>query len=293
MKVSAIVCTIGRETLKECLTSLTKQDFDDLEIIVVSFDEKVKRFVDEDMKFVFSSKANVCYQRNLGILKSEGDFVCFIDDDAIASEKWVSNLMKGFVSKEVACVGGKIELLLEGEIEPWLKKIDENLLRSFLGATLLGSERKEIDKPLLWGSNICFRKEVFEDVGYFDEAMGRTPHLPLYNEEIELQQRLLKKGYKLVYIPEAIVWHRVFKERLSRDFFLQRAFWQGYSEVLVARRNENFKEFLKLGKNEVMRFLLQKRVFENLFDNLWEKNFNQKIFRYKEIGRIVSFLERV
>jgi len=43
-------------------------------------------------------------------MESKGEFVCFIDDDAIASPHWVRNLINSFIDEKVVCVGGKIEL---------------------------------------------------------------------------------------------------------------------------------------------------------------------------------------
>ena len=74
MKVSIVVCSKGRETLFDCLKSLVSQNYDDFEIIVVSFEKSIEGKVKElGARFVLSPKANVSFQRNLGIKKSEGE----------------------------------------------------------------------------------------------------------------------------------------------------------------------------------------------------------------------------
>jgi len=292
MKASIIVCSIGRETLFDCLKSLKCQDYDEYEILVVSpertIEEKVKSM---DVRFVFSPKANVSYQRNLGIMESEGEFVCFIDDDAIASPHWVRNLINSFIDEKVVCVGGKIELKLEGDIDEKLKNIKPEVFKGFLGGTLLGEERMEIKQPLLWGSNICFRKKIFDEVGYFDEKLGRTPELMLCNEDIEIQRRILKKGFKIIYEPKALVWHRVPAEKLNVDYFIERSFWQGYSNALAIRREEDLKKFVERTKNPLWSFFLKKKIFENLFETFITDDVNEKIFRYQKIGMVVGLLE--
>ena len=292
MKVSVVVCSVGRETLFDCLESLKNQDYDDYEVLVVSFEkaieEKVKSF---GAKFIFSQRANVSYQRNLGILESQGDLICFIDDDAIASQSWIKNLVDSFADEKIACVGGKIKLKLEGEMQEMLKNLEEGILKGFLGETTLGEERVEIKKPLLWGSNICFRKKIFDEVGYFDEKLGRTPKLMLCNEDIEIQKRILEKGFKIVYEPKALVWHRIPTEKLKVDYFLERGFWQGYSNALAARRNENVKEFVRKIKEPFWNFVIKEKIFENVFETFIAKDLNEKILKYQRIGTAVGFLE--
>jgi glycosyltransferase involved in cell wall biosynthesis len=292
MKVSVVVCSIGRETLFDCLNSLKSQNYEDFETIVVSFEKSIEDKVRElKAKFVLSPKANVSFQRNLGIKESEGEFVCFIDDDAIAENSWIKALVECFTDDQIACVGGKINLMVEDKIPRELQKLSRRMLGGFLGETMLDAEKKEIKEPLLWGSNICFRKKIFDEVGYFDERIGRTPTLPLCNEEIEIQERILKGGFKIVYEPRAIVWHKVFPERLTVSYFLQRAFWQGYSEVVAARRHENIKEFVECTKVGFGRFLMREKIFENIFETLITEALDKKILKYKKIGRTAGFLE--
>ncbi|MEM5853480.1 MAG: glycosyltransferase [Candidatus Aenigmatarchaeota archaeon] len=292
MKISVVVCSVGRETLFDCLQSLKSQNYEEYETIVVSFERSIEEKVkDYGARFIFSPRANASFQKNLGILESRGELICFIDDDAIAEPNWIKTLSESFTEDQIACVGGKIKLIIEGEIPDRLKSLDENIFKGFLGETLLGDEKKEIEEPLLWGSNICFRKKIFDEVGYFDEKIGRTPNLMLCNEDIEIQERILKKGFKIIYEPSALVWHKVTKERLTMDYFLKRSFWQGYSDVLAARRNENVKKFVANIKNPFWNFLIKKKMFENMFESFIVEDLNKKIFNYQRIGRIVGFLE--
>lgn len=292
MKASVIVCSTGRKTLFDCLESLKTQDYTGYEVLVVSYEKAIEeRVKNMGIKFVFSPKANLSYQRNLGIMESEGEFVCFIDDDAIASPSWIRNLIEAFDDEKIACVGGKISLRIEGEMEEELKKLKTEILKGFLGETSLGEEKIEVKQPLLWGSNICFRKKVFEEVGYFDERMGRTPELMLYNEDIEIQRRILRAGFKMIYEPRALVWHRIPPEKLKVEYFLQRSFWQGYSNALAIRREEDTKKFVEKIKNQFWNFLLKEKIFEHFFETFITTDINEKISKYQKIGMLIGLLE--
>lgn len=80
--------------IEECLSSIQKQTFTDFEVLCIidgSPDNSAKicqQFVDRDDRFKIFTKENggVCSARNLGLSKSKGEYVCFIDaDDAIES----------------------------------------------------------------------------------------------------------------------------------------------------------------------------------------------------------------
>jgi len=291
MKVSIIVCTLTCDNLKDCLESLKKQTFKDFEVVVVTPNPNVKKISDKfGTKFVLSEFAGVSHQRNLGIKHAEGEIICFIDDDAIADERWLEFLIKNF-EERVGCVGGKIELLFEGKVNEDLKEIDEGLFKRFLGGTNLGNEKIELKEPLLWGSNLAIKKEIFDKVGLFDEMIGKKGEIELYNEEIELQDRILKKGYKLIYEPKAIVWHKVLTKKLNLEYFLKRAFWQGYSDVLAFRDEKALKEMVEKMDEKNFYFLLKRKIFEEVVEVLLEKNPTQKILKYLKIGRGIGLLD--
>ena len=291
MKASIIVCTLNSKNLRNCLKSLKKQSFKDFEILVVTPNPNVKKITNRfGVKFILSQFAGVSHQRNLGIKYAQGEIICFIDDDAIADERWLEFLIKGFKEK-VGCVGGKIKLLFEGEVKEDLKEIDEGLFKRFLGGTTLGNKKIELNEPLLWGSNLAVKKEIFEKIGFFDEMIGKKGEIELYNEEVELQERVLRKGYKLIYEPKAIVWHKVPTKKLNLEYFLKRAFWQGYSDVLAFRNEKVVKEFIEKMKDSNFYFLLKRKIFEETVEILLEKNPTQKILRYLKIGRGIGLLD--
>ena len=97
-----------------------------------------------------------------------------------------------------------------------------------------------------FGSNISFRRHVFDAIGGFDASLGRSGAALGQGEETEFCVRMratLGKG--VIYAPRAEVGHKVFAWRTGKRWLLARAFWQGYSkramEQLVstgARRTE-------------------------------------------------------
>ncbi len=288
MKVSVVIPSIGRKSLFECLSSLKNQEYEEYEVLVVSPKKEIKEEIEKyGAKFIFSPVSNVSFQKNLGIRECNGENVCFIDDDAVADKKWIKNLVENLEDRKVGCVGGKIELKFEVPFPKEFEKLDNRIFRGFLGGTFLGEEKIELNKPLIFGSNMCIRKEIFDKIGYFDEELGRTPFSMKCNEDIEIQERILKEGFKIIYEPKAIVYHIISKEKLTKNYFLKRGFWQGYSDVLMKWK----EEFSNLGNIFPANFFVKRKILEILFESMLEEDLEKEILAFQKIGRGVAFLE--
>ena len=131
IKISAVVCTHNRDKhLYSTIKSLVDQSIDKsiYEIIVVdnaSTDNTmkvIKHFEGEkNFRFIQEPKLGLSYARNLGWKKAAGEFVAFIDDDAVASKGWLLRILAAFQSiPNLGAVGGKIEPIWEESPPPWL-----------------------------------------------------------------------------------------------------------------------------------------------------------------------------
>ena len=111
-KISVVINTYNRSKDLECLLeSLYYLEYKNFEVIVVngpSTDntnvvlEKYKN----DIKIASTDQINLSVSRNIGIAMSAGDYVAFIDDDAIPDRLWLNKILKGFNEPDVAGVGG-------------------------------------------------------------------------------------------------------------------------------------------------------------------------------------------
>jgi GT2 family glycosyltransferase len=114
--VSIIVVAAGKSGyLKACLDSLAAQGYPRVEVILIdnSLKEGFAQALNREFPFVkvFSSKENLfyCASLNKGIQMSKGDFIICLNDDAVLSENYIENAIKGFgVSDNIGMVSGKI-----------------------------------------------------------------------------------------------------------------------------------------------------------------------------------------
>jgi len=218
--VSVIVATIGRDTLEDCLASVIDQSYPRKEIIVVAdivspeLMNFLKRYsAKREIQPIFNAeRAGAWGTRNIGISASRGDIVAFIDDDAVAEQDWLSQIVKGYENDMIGGVCGRI---LPKSKHP--HKLDQFLDEMYY-------ERFRDDPlHLLAGSNMSFRTSVIKEVGMFNSTFHYGP------AEMELGLRVLRKGYALKHVADAIVRHDY-----SRSF--RNLLWKTYNESEQSER---------------------------------------------------------
>ena len=100
------------EYLEECLESIKRQTYTDIEVILVndgSIDrskEICERYCEKDSRFKLVSQENKgqSVARNLGMAESKGEFISFVDSDDVLKEDMLEQLIKQMTSEDVDIV---------------------------------------------------------------------------------------------------------------------------------------------------------------------------------------------
>lgn len=284
MKISVVVCTSGREFLGRCIESLEDQTFSDYEVIIVHNDDLS---TEHNFRSLAVEEDNLSIMRNKGMQKSEGDVIAFIDDDAVARENWLENIMESYEQEGTDCVGGKIVPDFETQVPDDLKRVDRHILYGMLGLTFAEYEEStRIKSPLLWGCNISFRKQVLEEIGPFPKELGRKEGKLLSDEERYLQIKAMDNGYGIVFNPDAVVKHRIYEEQLNEQYFLKRSVWQGISEVKRLEIEDQLKGFKEFG--EGIDALSGTKLLDKVFKFWSTGDIKERIDLGREIGRLIE-----
>jgi len=258
MKVSVVICTYTEEMyehFEDALESVRGQTYDDIEIVVVvdgneSLYERIQDDYGDDEDLVLH-----CNEDNVGLSASRnnalelvtGDVVALIDDDAVADERWVEELVSVYESTDAIAAGGKMTPI-------WVAGKPEFLPEEFywlVGVTHRGFAEPGEEVRNTFGSNISFKTEVMKELGGFESQVGRQGEKNLQAHETEFCARMREEyGRGVVYNPDAKVGHKVFEWRTDKQWLLERSFWQGYSkramETLVSEESsEEESDFLK------------------------------------------------
>lgn len=244
MRVSVVVCTYAMDhydDMCDAADSVLAQTHNQTELVLVSDGAPdVREAMERDygardnvvVGMTEDNNSGVSRSRNLGAELASGEIVAFIDDDGVAEPNWIEELLGGYDRYDALAVGGRM-------LPMWVAGKSSFLPEEYywlIGVTYQGYPERECRVRSTWGSNFSVRRDVFEDLGGFDETLGRVADEQVQGEEPEFGARLHEVyGERMVYLPSARVTHKIFEYRTNRWWLLKRAFWQGYSKYVMNR----------------------------------------------------------
>jgi glycosyltransferase involved in cell wall biosynthesis len=273
MDVSIIIPTFNRSKyLEKCVLSIIRQNVHDVdyEVIIVdndSTDETEKcvkkimqTFPRHNIKYFKETVPGLLSGRHRGALESHGEIVIFVDDDIEASHEWLTSIYEGFKDSSVQLIGGRNLPMYEQDPPEWIESFwNENIYGRYLTELSLidfGDVVKEINPNFVWGLNFSIRRTTLFELGGFnpDCIMKSLQHYQ-GDGETALTRKILQSGYKAKYIPSALVFHNIPKERLTLEYFKNRHYYQGVCDsftqirarggLMYLNKYEKIKEILK------------------------------------------------
>jgi glycosyltransferase involved in cell wall biosynthesis len=162
---------------------------------------------------------------NIGVNRAQGDTIIRMDSHSTYPPNYISSLVDWQEKTGAENVGG-VGRTLPGADTPMARAIALGMSHPFGVGNVyfrIGASGPRWVDSVPFG---CYRREVFEKIGLFDEDHVRT-------EDDEFNLRLLKNGGRILMIPDLIVEYYA-RETLSK---LWRMYYQyGYFKALVARK---------------------------------------------------------
>ncbi|RLA51486.1 MAG: hypothetical protein DRR42_10180 [Gammaproteobacteria bacterium] len=230
LRLSVVICTCNpSESIRETFLSVKHQSLnrDAYEVIVVdsASDPRESTCLQtqcESHGFAYHKleKPGLSLARNRGISISGGEFLYFIDDDAVAPAHLLALIVEQLEHcEDRVVVGGPVHGLWSDYPPFWL------MSRYWRMISLLsyGDCSRALRYPeIVIGCNMAFKKYVFSDGLLFDESLGRKGSFLLGSEERLIQKQLMDKGKQVYYVADMYVFHRVPPKRMTVDYFLER-----------------------------------------------------------------------
>jgi len=291
MKMSVVVCTYNRcESLKRTLKGFSEVVYPEgysWELVLVDNNSKdetkmiAEEFKEEsgfNVKYVFEAKQGLSYARNRGINHSKGEIIAFTDDDVMVDRYWLSNIERAFEEHDVSCVGGKILPVWEIPKPKWLK----HDLHYMLALLDYGDKPFYLKSPIIWGANFSVKADIFGKYGGFDTHLGRIPGRLFAGEETEFVRRILNKGEKILYDPNAVVYHYISGDKISKRYFRKWKYDQGILRASL-RGNSKHKSYLGIPYNPMTYLVKNALLFFKDTRYLWQKRFLYEL-------RVISFV---
>lgn len=239
--ISVVICTFDEKRADQLRQSVTSLDVQtrppDEVVIVVDHNSRLEDFAREEFRSA-TVRRNV-YEpglsgaRNSGTRHARGEVIAFLDDDAWASPTWLEALLRAFDDPRTIGAGGNAAAAWLGVRPKWFP---EEFLW-VLGCSYRGLPAgvAPIRNPL--GSNMAFRRVAFEKVGGFRSDLGRVGSVPLGAEETEFSIRVQSAfpESRVMYVPEAVVYHAVPPQRATVSYFIRRCYGEGLSKAHLRR----------------------------------------------------------
>ena len=217
-KVEVIILTWnGKEDTIECLNSLQKVKYDNFDITVVdnaSTDDSAEiiaaefpsvKLIKNNMNLMYAGGNNVAIKE---ALNGDAVHILILNNDTILHEDFLEHLVKAFRSDEkVGIVAPKINYYNNRKLI-WYAG---GFVNFFTGNIYHKGLRKQDDgkydlsNEVDYATGCCMliKRELFEKIGLLDEAYY------IYTEDVDFSFKAQAAGYKVVFEPRSLIWHKV------------------------------------------------------------------------------------
>ena len=230
-----IPCRNEEKFIGKCIDSIAANDFpkDELEVIVVDgmSEDKTREIVRHYsmqypfIKLIENRKKIVPSGLNIGIQEASGALIMRMDAHNIYAENYISKCVEYLNNYPADNVGG-IWITLPGSDSAVAKAIALAVAHPFAAGNAyyrIGSKEPRYVDTVPFG---CYRREVFDRIGLFDEELIR-------NQDDELNLRLIKNGGRILLGPDIVSYYHA---RDSLKKLWKMYFQYGYFKPLVAKK---------------------------------------------------------
>jgi GT2 family glycosyltransferase len=204
------------EVTMECLLSLRKMDYKNFEVVMAD-----NGSVDGSAEKLLASAPEIRLVRNatnLGFaggcnagirdaLSRENDYVLLLNNDTIVAPDFLSQMVSAAESDSaIGAASPKILFFDRPDRLNYAGGVHKlwRLFPSVIGLRQLDDGRYDQMREVsfLTGCAFLIKAEVVRRVGVLEEVYFH------FYEDIEWSLRIIKAGFKCVYVPKAVIWHK-------------------------------------------------------------------------------------
>ncbi len=252
----------AEDTIENCLRSLTELGYpkDRMEVIIadgLSSDRTREIAEAYGANVIVNPGKSVVSGRNVGFEAAQGQLIAFSDADCTVDRAWLKNCVKYFDDEKVAGVGG-----------PNLVPDDESNFSKAVGLIFdyafffrAGAPTKVFNKVIesrAHGANAIYRRDALRRVMPVDEDM-------VEGEDVVMTAKIKRLGYKLLYVPDVLVFHR---RRTTPRKWWHQMYRYGLGRVLTAKKMPETVKFTQMMLGLAIPILVAFIAFSAIFEPL-------------------------
>ena len=256
LKFTVAICTLNRRSYVEKAVNevlIQLRDFPAGRLLVVDNDSTDDTFAclvrmtatNRQLDVICEARRGLYYARARAIEEAAGDFLIFLDDDALPLPGWLRSILNALLSApEVGVVGCSIEPIWEGPRPKWLSdrllrevavyEVDSNAtparFPSFPAGISLGIRLNECARLY-----ICDERRTVYPLGRKGTPSDGPSYQMVGGEDSDLCEIYARNGYRVIFITGARVAHAVPRNRLTPEYYLQRFRSEGHLRIRLSR----------------------------------------------------------
>ena len=244
--ISIVICSHNRSVdVSECVEALMPQIGAEAEVILVDSASDPKNEAEMAKLAMLYPAVNLTrvdqpglsLARNRGVHLAAGDWVVFLDDDAVPFPDWLEKLLA------TVTAASPTQAVIGGGIYPrWPANMNGEHLgkrwKMFLSLAEADRPGSVTEGYTVNGANYAIRRSVLLDIGGFSEKLGRVGDSLISGDDCLVTSRVLDAGLEATFDPAFKVYHKISRERLKISWILRRTFSEGISEIRIFRSRD-------------------------------------------------------
>lgn len=161
------------------------------------------------IRYLKSPSVGLSRARNEGIQAARFELLAFLDDDMLVAPGWYGALVGAVAS------GGR-RMVTTGAVHAGAREVAGGFVPATVTRPAAQTFEGRIGTDVLAGGNMALCRAALDHVGLFDSRLGAGSRWASA-EDNDFGLRLLEAGYRIRYVPDALVYHRAW--RPARDYY--------------------------------------------------------------------------
>jgi GT2 family glycosyltransferase len=262
---SLIICSRNRpQLLLDCVQSVLEGDEVPTELVIVDDSDMPHGSLQTlstsrpcELRYMWTRSAGLSRANNDGIAAARYDVLVFTQDDVLVTPDWFGSIVRALIKTgRHSVVTGQVlpgEPETSGAFAPSTKADDQPAIYE-----------GRIGADVLYLQNMAVYRSAIQEVGHFDQRLGPGTAFP-GAEDNDFGFRLLESGYRIIYEPQAVTYHRAW--RAQQDYIS--LYWKyGHAQGAYYAKYFSLKDGYMLGR--MMRDI--KDQFLRLARALWHRS---------------------